>query len=338
MPTNDTAEMPWEINESGFPRDSAPAQQLRFLLRYAILAPSSRNTQPWKFRVSDQQVDVYTDKNRWLKVADADQRELYISVGCALENLLTAMRHFGLGYQVSYRPDPEQPDLAVRVTLTAMPVTVPYFDEGLFYAIVDRQSNHYGFRPDPINEATRQRLESYCVENGLSLYMTDAPTVKQEIDELSEEGDAMQFADPAFMQEFQRDMEAGAFGTPWLVAKLHRLAVAFLNPSNPFVQGDTQRLSNAPLLCMVVSETDTPTVRIQAGQVFERIWLAASSMQISLQPMTQALQQPQLRQELAHMTGIGNRFPQQFFRLGYAQQMEGIYTHRRPLEDVLIEG
>lgn len=337
MPDTDITEMPWEINETGFPRDSASSQQLRFLLRYAILAPSTRNTQPWKFHVTDQGVDIYTDRDHWLKVADTDQRELSISIGCAFENLRIAMRHFGLGYQVVYHPGPGRPDLAVQVRLTPSPVTVPYLDEPLFYAIIDHQSNHFGFRPAPINEATRQRLQSYCVENGLSLYLTDDPAIKQEIDERSEEGDAMQFADPAFMREFQHDLESGAVGIPWVIAKLHRLAVAYLNPSNPFAQSDAQHLTNAPLLCLVASEADTPTARIQAGQVFERLWLAASSMQISMQPMTQALQLPQLLQELARITGLGNRFPQEFFRLGYAEQMEGIYPHRRPLEEVLLE-
>jgi len=37
----------WEINELDFPAHALPAEQWRFLLRYAVLAPSSHNSQPF---------------------------------------------------------------------------------------------------------------------------------------------------------------------------------------------------------------------------------------------------------------------------------------------------
>jgi len=39
----------WQINEQDFPRGEDSTEKLKFLIRYAILAPSSHNTQPWKF-------------------------------------------------------------------------------------------------------------------------------------------------------------------------------------------------------------------------------------------------------------------------------------------------
>ena len=77
---------PYQINERNFPIKGTSIEKLKFLLRYAILAPSSHNTQPWKFSISEDKIKVFADKNRWLKVADPDQRELYISTGCAIEN------------------------------------------------------------------------------------------------------------------------------------------------------------------------------------------------------------------------------------------------------------
>ncbi len=78
-----TSTNPWQVDEDHFPSSASSADRLRFLLRYAVLAPSSHNTQPWKFRIIGNQIDVFIDEERWLKVADDDQRELHISVGCA---------------------------------------------------------------------------------------------------------------------------------------------------------------------------------------------------------------------------------------------------------------
>jgi nitroreductase len=96
---------PWEISETDFPSGESTEEKIRFLLGYAILAPSSHNSQPWKFLIQDDTVLIFTDNNQWLKVADADQREMHISVGCALENLLIAAEHFGYGHAVEYFPE-----------------------------------------------------------------------------------------------------------------------------------------------------------------------------------------------------------------------------------------
>src|SRR5258708_36689401 len=99
----------WRVVERNFPTGRDAAQKLAFLLRYAILAPSVHNTQPWQFSVGVDEIGVCVNTDRWLKVADADQRELHISVGCALENLLIAAEHFGYRCELDYFPEPENP-------------------------------------------------------------------------------------------------------------------------------------------------------------------------------------------------------------------------------------
>ena len=105
----------WNIKESDFPINSSSEEKLTFLLNYAILAPSSHNSQPWKFNVTNDEILVFADKSRWLQVADADQRELYISLGCALENLIIAADHFGYNCSVAYFPG--EKDLVAKVVL-----------------------------------------------------------------------------------------------------------------------------------------------------------------------------------------------------------------------------
>ena len=56
----------WNIKESDFPTNSSAEEKLTFLLNYAILAPSSHNSQPWKFNVSEGDILVFADKSRWL--------------------------------------------------------------------------------------------------------------------------------------------------------------------------------------------------------------------------------------------------------------------------------
>ena len=54
----------WAVDDADFPRDAAIDEQIRFLLNYAILAPSSHNSQPWRFAVRDGRVEVRPEEDR----------------------------------------------------------------------------------------------------------------------------------------------------------------------------------------------------------------------------------------------------------------------------------
>ena len=78
----------WDIVGSDFPAEGTTVEHIQFLLNYAVLAPSRHNIQPWLFKVEGNTVALYADQSRALPVADADNREMIISCGAALANLL----------------------------------------------------------------------------------------------------------------------------------------------------------------------------------------------------------------------------------------------------------
>jgi hypothetical protein len=94
----------WDVLESDYPKGGSMEEQLKFLLRYAILAPSGPNTQPWEFAINGSIVSVFADLERSLPYVDPDNRTLFMSVGCAIANLVTAGEHFGFSASVNYFP------------------------------------------------------------------------------------------------------------------------------------------------------------------------------------------------------------------------------------------
>lgn len=156
-------------------------EKLRFLLRYAILAPSSFNTQPWKFSIGEDEIQVFTDKTRWLKVSDPDQRELYISIGCALENLLVAAEHFGYGHQVVYLPDPDKEELAATIKFIPQGQPSPFRGTALFNAIPVRRTNHKIYEERTVPPDDLKRLQDCCVEEDILLYMTGDLDIRRKL-------------------------------------------------------------------------------------------------------------------------------------------------------------
>ena len=93
-------------------------EQARSMIGCAVLAPSSHNTQPWFFQLSESAVDLFADRTRALPANDPEDRELAISCGCALTNLRIGAASAGLHVQVRLLPKPEEPDLLARMSLS----------------------------------------------------------------------------------------------------------------------------------------------------------------------------------------------------------------------------
>lgn len=324
----------WQIRAEDFPSEGDGKEQLRFLLGYAILAPSSHNTQPWRFRLRGESVDIAADPDRWLRVADADQRELYASVGCAIENLAVAARHFGLEAHVEYLEPGLEHMTVARVRLAGGERAPGGDPPGLFEAILSRHTNRKTYEERAIPREDLLHLSESGTLERTRAYLTSSKIIRRRVDELTVRADALQFADPAWREELGYWLGAGAFGQRWLVAKLARLAVKHLNLARQTAHRDAEILLSAPSLGVLWTRRKDAIGHVQSGRAFERLWLTAEARGIRLHPMNQVLQIPELKHELIKTTSLQGVHPEICFRLGYAPPASE-HTPRRPLEDVL---
>lgn len=325
----------WNIPVEEFPSGAAWRERLEFLVRYAVLAPSSHNTEPWQFRVLENRIDVLTDLSRWLKVADDDQRELHISVGCALENLLVAAEHFGLGHDSVFLPDAKNPSVVATVAFSEQGQAAFRRPPVLFDMIPVRHTNHQRYEDRAIPDEILQQLRCVCVEEGVHLHLTAEPEIKQRVDDLVVRGDAIEFADPAFREELAYWIGQGVFGTGWLMSRIGKLAVSYIDMGKSQARKDSEILMSSPILGLISSEQDDRQSQVRVGQVYERLSLLAASHGIWCQPMSQIVQIPELKLEVAALIPDSGLVPQHPFRMGYAPA-EKQHTPRRPVDEVLM--
>ena len=97
------------------------AVALRRAVVRATLAPSVHNTQPWRFVLSGDVLEIYADPARRLHVLDPAGRQMLISCGCALFNARVSMAASGLHAEVERMPHASQPNLLARVRAVAVP-------------------------------------------------------------------------------------------------------------------------------------------------------------------------------------------------------------------------
>ena len=325
----------WNVKESDFPNNSSSQEKLTFLLNYAILAPSSHNSQPWKFNVTKDEILVFADKSRSLQVADADQRELYLSLGCALENLIIAADYFGYSCSVAYFPGKE--DLVAKVVL--QPEANPSGDPRLFSAILSRQTNRNPYEPRAISEADLDTIKSISSDPDAAIFLANDSALKKSFLDLVVRANRIQYSNAGYKSELGHWLGQGVMGPTGIKAKIAQLAVVFLDMGPQQTEKDAELINSTPYIGFVITANNDSISSLKAGRAMERFWLAATALGISLHPMSQALEVAQTKTELAGLLPAKSGMPQvqQTFRLGYAKPATERST-RRPLEEVLIKG
>ena len=126
----------------------------------AVLAASAHNTQPWRFMVAEDRIDLHADLARSTGANDALNRELDVSLGCALENLHLAALARGRRPEIALVPNGPV-DLVASVLLGAGSVV----DSGLYRAIGSRHSNRSEYRQDPIPTSTLAAMDDLVDES-----------------------------------------------------------------------------------------------------------------------------------------------------------------------------
>ena len=332
MPDPMTQEL-WHVDEAAYPADKALKDKLAFLLNYAQLAPSSHNSQPWQFSVQDSEVHLYPDLDHWLQVADPERRELYISLGCALENLLVAAEHFHLGYQVSFFSDRDGTEHFASVSFAEDRPTVNVRDPALFKAIQQRRTNRQPFQPRLIPKEELLQIKAAWLEKDLHLQFIANIEQKRQLARMVKTADNTLFANPAYRSELAETLGEGAFSSRWPWSRLAQFVVRQFNLGARIGKQNAQHLMSAPVLIVLSARSEDAINQIKIGQLYERIALTATKLGLSVQPLSQILEIPSQRQELASLLPDKGLLPQHFFRLGYTRGATAS-TPRRPVQQL----
>jgi nitroreductase len=340
-----TIDDPWKVSEQGFPRSGEPEEKLRFMLNYAVLAPSGHNTQPWLFKRGDEEVELRADRTRGLPVVDPEDRALLMSCGAALFYLRVAMKHFGYEDEVEVLPDPHDPDLLARVHLG--PDRAETEEERmLFQAIPKRRSNRGPFEDKQVPGKLLSALQAAAWEEGAWLHLVLDKDAKHAIAELIAEGDHIQLADRRFRRELaswvhpnrtrSRDgMPGFAFGFGDLMSLAGPFVIRTFDTGKGQAAKDRQLAEGSPVLAILGTEGEAPPEWLAAGQALARVLLRARAEGVWASFLNQPIEVAELRPRLRDAIGVDG-YPQLLFRMGYGSEVKP--TPRRPVEESSVEG
>jgi nitroreductase len=327
--------------EKAFPRWGGPADRLRFLLGYAVLAPSRHNTQPWTFEIEGDEVRIYADASRALPSADPDGRELLMACGAAILNLRLAAAHFGFATTLEFIPSHRRDGLLATVHLDERRASTPEAEE-LFRAIPTRRTNRLPLDGREPPEGLVALLVREARREGAWLRAVEEPQ-RRPVAELIAEGDRLQWGSARFRAELagwsrtnastRRDGLPGyAQGLSDAAAFLAPVVLRFTNPGRAEAERDLRRSLGSKALLVLATPRDGKLEWLQAGEAMQRILLRAASVGLSASYFCQPIEVPELRRKLAEVVGEPGA-PQLLLRLGYGREVRA--TPRRAVDTVL---
>lgn len=337
---------PWLDYEAAATRLRQPVYQeatmaapLYELVRYATLAASGHNTQPWQFAIRPDAIEIHPDFTRRLPVVDPQDRELWISLGCALENLLVAAHATGYATEVTY---PAAADF-IHIRLKAdMSQPSPLFD-----AITQRQNTRSTYDGQPIPLTDLAIIQNLPLEPGVILHYVLQPNQLETVLDYVNEGNLHQYADRAFVAELIQWLRFnkkaalassdGLFsrcsGNPEVPGWLGRLFMAATQPQQQ-ADADAKKLRSSSGAVIIAAAADDRTAWVRTGQVYERLALQMTALGIKSAFLNQPIEVPALRTQFQQAIGLGAA-PQLLLRFGYAAAMPR--SLRRPVEQVIVQ-
>ncbi|WP_440997661.1 Acg family FMN-binding oxidoreductase [Arhodomonas sp. SL1] len=311
--------------------------RLQTLLEPVTRAPSSHNTQPWRFRIRDGVIELYADRTRALPVNDPEDRELTISCGCALMNLRVAAAQAGLRVDCTLLPEAEDEDLFARVSLQPGEAEASAADAGLFPAIDIRRTFRKRFSDGDVPADVLEPLSRASEAEGAWLHVVEPDDQRHGLAALVAEGDGIQWSDRHWRRELAAWMHPRRRGdgltVPGLVAPFAQAVVRTFDMGNGVGAKDRELADASPVLAVLGTGGDGVADWLHAGQALERLLLTAAGAGLQASYLNQPVQVASLRPKLQHLLGRDG-FPQAVLRLGYPME-ELPAAPRRPLEAVI---
>ena len=322
-------------------RETAAKPGVRDAIRFATLAANGHNTQPWRFRVAEGAIDIVADFARRTPVVDPDDHHLYVSLGCAAENLAIAAGALWRPGEIEIAPGAE---FAARFhASTGAPGTDP-----LVAAIGQRQSTRADYDGRSVGSGDLEALRQAAAIADVDLVLVTDPRAIGQVRDLVIAGNDRQMADPAFNRELKQwirfnprsaiasgdGLFSAASGNPILPSLLGPLAYDLLVSARSERPRYARQIDSSAGLAVFMGAEADPAHWMKVGRAVQRFALTATALGLKCAFVNQPVEVPELRPDLAALVGAPGRRPDIVMRFGTGPTLP--YAPRRPVEAVLL--
>ncbi len=294
------------------------------LVAAGALAANPHNTQAWRFRVTDDSIEIYADLSRNLGAMDTYLREMFIGLGCVIENMILVAGRNAFSTRLDVVAGTLEAltirqglELAATIHLSRGPEVVP---SELVRAIPHRHTNRFAYRNDL--DTPRAWLDSAaraCSNDQAHISLISDGLLKSTAKSVISDATAAIIDDNAMIADSDRWLRstarqitmhrdgptleaAGLSPVTYWVAKGFPVSADLAHRGWLYQTRDVQ-LATAQLLgCIQVHDRYDRASAIAAGRAWQRLHLSATVRGIAMQPLNQPIEMI----DRERVTGAGN--------------------------------
>ena len=336
---------PPQLIPADFFSEPGHKDKIACLLEYAILAPSTHNTQPWKLKIESSSCKIFIDHSRRLPAADKLQRDMYISLGALLKNLEAAAVAFGV-YSKTDIAD-QSGELVGEVFFTNLDKASAANSntEGLS-AILTRSNYRGPFVPLPISDELRDFISGKS-SSRLKLNLIEDRKQIEELARITAQGLKLAYSKPAFRQEIaswivpsgsrrKTGIPGYALRMPVISSHIIPRLIRVKDIGPKLAKLNYQSFVTASAVVVLSADKEEPKIWLEAGQIAQEIFLRLESEKAAASIYVAAVEMGNLNQSVKRVAGIkGKPSPQFLFCIGKPLWPK-VYTPREALKHKLI--
>lgn len=319
----------------------APDPGMQELLRYATLASNGHNSQPWRFSIDGGFASIIPDFSRRTAIVDPDDHHLFISLGCAVENLLIAGAANGRpGEMLFFNNEGGRIDIGLE--------RGKQDTSALYDAIPKRQSTRSASDGRAVSVEDLKQMEAACKVDGVSMMLiTDKPRREAVLEQVIA-GNTRQMGDPAFVQELKKwvrfnpkeslakhdGLFAPTSGGPTIATFIGRTFFAQFFDTEKENEKYAVHVRSSSGIAVFAGDKADKNHWVKVGRSFQRFALQATALGLRHAHINQPVEDLKIRPQFASWLGIPDKRPDLVVRFGYAPALP--MSLRRAVTDVLI--
>jgi len=274
------------------------------LVQAGILAANPHNTQPWLFRVSENQIDLFADPTRSLGSVDPYQREMYLGLGCVLENLKLAALARGWQPDISLMPNPKDSAHTAHIKLVPGSIQSSPFYE----AIPKRHTNRAVYISQELPTDVFTEMDALCSQpNKRRLFWLNEEPARSIFAELNIQATEDFIADAKQSTDSQRwyrhdwdqiqtsrdGITLDAQANPTLITTMGKILPPLSQDQNDqyWLQAIHTQVESAPAFGLIaIPERHNKVALLEAGMLYQRLHLWATIAGLAMQPLNQIVE------------------------------------------------
>ncbi|MET7836868.1 nitroreductase family protein [Micromonospora sediminicola] len=319
-------------------RQTPTVRVLEAAARQSLHAPSVFNTQPWRWRVTSDALELRADPDRQLAHTDPDARLLTLSCGAALHHARVSLTAAGWAVTVERMPDPGDPTLLARLRATG-PANLDVPAGRLVDAIPRRRSDRRAYGDRPVPEPVLARLTDAVEAEGAHLHVVRPDQMPMLAVSTGRAADA-ELADPAYREELRRWTNRPADSGDGVPAATAVRPAPRRVPVRDYAPGGAAGLSagadfdRGAAYLILFGERDEPAAWLRGGEALSALLLTATAEGLASAPLSDAIELAWPRRMMRDLlAGIGA--PYLVVRVGWGPDAELPPAPRRTPADVI---